>query len=251
MVPADSKIIRIEKQLKIDPLGQLIASIMAKKLAMDAEYILIDIPYGNNAKVTKQKALNLKRKFEYLGKYFKKKMKVVLTKGNQPIGNGIGPVLELVDVIKILDPSQKGPKDLEKKSIFLAGLLFEMTRKSKRGQGEGLAKEILESGKAFEKFKEILRAQGGGLKKLKTAKFFKNIRAKKTGRVSSIHNKKITSIARTLGCPLDKFSGIYLYHHIGEKIKKREKILTFYSESKSRLREAVKFYNKEKPVKIA
>ena len=73
IVPADSKIIKIERVLGIDPEAQLLASIMSKKIAMGAKYILIDIPYGKTAKVTKEKALKLKKKFEYLGKYFKKK----------------------------------------------------------------------------------------------------------------------------------------------------------------------------------
>src|SRR3989339_649586 len=53
MVPADSKIIKVEKDLKIDPEAQLLASILAKKLAFGSKYILIDIPYGKHAKVSK------------------------------------------------------------------------------------------------------------------------------------------------------------------------------------------------------
>ena len=78
MVPADSKIIKIEKQLKIDPDAQLLASIMAKKLAVGSKYIIIHIPYGKTAKVSKVKALKLKKKFDFLGRYFHKKLKCVL-----------------------------------------------------------------------------------------------------------------------------------------------------------------------------
>jgi len=250
MVPADSKIVNVEKQLKIDPISQLIASIMSKKLATDADYILIDIPYGKNAKVNKQRALNLKRKFEYFGKYFKKTLKVVLTDGNQPIGNGIGPALELIDVLKILDPKQKGPTDLQEKSLFLAGNLLEMTKKAENGKGEEMARGILNSGKALEKFKEIIIAQGGALKEIVPAKFQKDIHAKKSGKISSIHNKKIASLARIAGCPMDKSAGLYLHSHLREKLKKGDKILTIYSESKSRLNEAIRFYEKMKPIKI-
>ena len=102
MVPADSKIIQIEKMLEIDPESQLLASIMAKKLAMGAKYIVINIPYGKTAKVGKPKALRLKRKFEKLGKHFNKKIRCVLTKNNGPIVRGIGPSLEMRDVIKVL-----------------------------------------------------------------------------------------------------------------------------------------------------
>jgi len=250
MVPADSKIIDTEKMLKIDPQAQLIASIMSKKLAVGSDYILIDIPCGKRAKVSKKRALRLKAKFEKLGKYFKKKLKCVLTDGTQPIGNGVGPVLELIDIIKILDPEEEGPKDLEEKSLFLAGELLEMTGKAKKGKGIELAKKILVSGKAFEKFKQIIKAQGGTLKNIKPAKFKKAMLAKKSGKIVDIHNRKINALARLAGCPVDKSSGLYFHFHKGDKLKKGDKILTIYSESKSRLNSAASFYHSKKPIKI-
>ena len=63
---------------------------------------------------------------------FNLKLEVILTDGSQPIGNGIGPVLEIIDVIKVLK-RQSPPKDLEEKSIMLAGKLLEMTGKAKKG----------------------------------------------------------------------------------------------------------------------
>ncbi len=249
MVPADSKIIKIEKVLKIDPQAQLLASIMSKKLAVSSKYILIDIPYGKTAKVTKSQALNLKKKFEQLGRYFNKKLECVLTDGSEPIGNGIGPALELIDIIKILD-KRNGPKDLEKKSLFLSGKLLEMTGKADKGKGIKMAEGILYSGKAFEKFKDIVKAQKGSLNGIKPAKFKKDILVKKSGRIFEIDNKEINSLARVAGCPVNKLSGIYLYFHVKDKIKKGEKLLTIYSESKSRLKEAIKFYKNKKPIKI-
>jgi len=250
MVPADSKIIKVEKQLKIDPEAQLLASIMSKKLAVGSKYILIDIPYGKSAKVGKQKALHLKKKFEQLGKHFKVKLKVFLTDGRQPIGNGIGPAMELIDVIKVLNPEQDSPKDLEDKSVFLAGELFEMTGKAKKGKGLEMAKELIDSGKAFEKFNQIIKAQNGNLKKIKPAKLKKDIFAKRSGKIYEMDNKKINGLARAAGCPLDKSTGVYLYHHVGEKVKKGQKLLTIYSETKSRINEAVRFYKTTHPIKI-
>ena len=251
MVPADSRMMDIERSLKIDPESQLVASIMSKKLAAGSKYILIDIPYGKNTKVSsKKKALKLKKRFEALGRYFKRKVRGVITDGSQPIGNGIGPVLELEDIIKVLDPSVEGPLDLEKKAIFLAGNLLEMTGKARKGLGEKMAEEILRSGKAFEKFKEIIAAQGGSLKRLKYAKFKQDVHSKTSGTIKEINNYKINSLVRVSGCPVDKSAGIYLHYHVGDKVKKREKLLTIYAESKSRLREAMNFYKKEKPILI-
>ncbi|MEK6875278.1 MAG: thymidine phosphorylase [Nanoarchaeota archaeon] len=254
LVPADSKIIQIEKQLKIDPEAQMIASIFAKKLAVNSNYILIDIPYGKFAKVSKENALKIKGKFEKIGKYFHKHVKAVLTKGDEPIGNGIGPIMELIDIVRVLDNKQESPRDLEEKSLFLSGQLLEMTGKAKKGQGYILAKEILCSGRAFEKFKDIIKAQEGKpekLLRLKKSNYFKDIFSKKTGKIIEINNKKINSLALVAGCPVDKKAGLYLYHHLGEKILKSDKILTIYAESKSRIKEAIKFYKIEKPIKIS
>ncbi len=256
LVPADAKIIQIEKTLNMDPEAQLLASIISKKLAVESKYILIDIPCGENAKVSLKKAKKLKRKFEILGRFFRRKLKVVLTDGSQPIGNGIGPVQELKDILRVLNPrirnnkNERIPLDLEEKSLFLAGTLLEMTGKAKKNKGIEMAKEILYSGKAFKKFKEIIKAQSGSLKRIKDAKFKKDILANKSGKVVEINNKKINSLARVAGCPTDKAAGLYLYHHLNEDVKKGEKILTIYAESKPRLKLALEFYKKQKPIKI-
>jgi thymidine phosphorylase len=250
VVPADAKIIRVEKKLNIDPEAQLLASIMSKKLAMSSNHILIDIPYGKGAKVTKAEALNLKRKFKTLAKYYKKKLEVVLTNGSQPIGNGIGPILELRDVIAVLQNKQDAPKDLKRKSLFLSAKLLELTGKAKKGQGLKMAKQILESNKALEKFKEIIKAQKGSFKIPNPARFKKEISSKKSGKILEINNKKINHLARLTGAPNDKASGLFLHCLEGKKVKRGDKLLAIYSQSKSRLRQAIRFYNKERPIKI-
>ncbi|MBD3247211.1 thymidine phosphorylase [Candidatus Pacearchaeota archaeon] len=253
VVPADSKIIHIEKQLKIDPEAQLLASIMSKKLALGSKYIVIDIPYGKSAKVNKKKALELKDKFEKIAKHFNKKMKVVLTDGKQPIGTGIGPALELKDVIKVLDPTKKGPKDLEDKSTMLAGVLFELTKKVKKGKGQELARKMISSGKAFEKFKEIIKAQKGkpkDMNKIPEAKFKKTVLSLKKGKVVSIDNKKINTMARIAGCPKDKYAGLKIKVLVNDKIDKKDPVLTIYSETISRLNEALNYYKKARPILI-
>jgi AMP phosphorylase len=248
LVPADSKIIRVERILKIDPYAQLLASIMSKKIAVGSKYVLIDIPYGKTAKVNKSGALKLKKSFEKLGRYFKMNLRTVLTRGDEPIGNGIGPILELIDVIKVLNPSEESPRDLKKKSLFLAGQLLEMTGKAKKGKGFSMAEEILKSGEAFKKFSEIIIAQKGSLKDMQLGKFKKDICTNLSGRIKSMDNIKINMLARVAGCPLDKSSGLYLHSHVGDKLKKGDKILTIYAQSKPRLQEAVNYYKREKPV---
>lgn len=250
MVPADSKIINVEKEIRIDTPSLMLASIMSKKLAAGSKNLLIDIPYGEGAKTNKQNALKLKKQFEKLGKHFKIKIKVILTNGSQPIGNGVGPALEMLDIISVLDPEKQGPRDLEQKSLILAGEIFEMISPSKKINGYEKAKEILYSGEAFKKFKEIVRAQKGKINGIDNFKFKKTIFSDKEGKVKKISNKDINTLARVAGCPIDRHSGIYLHRHVGDKVRKGEKIITIYAESKPRLDSALKFYRKQNPLKI-
>ncbi|MCA9487640.1 MAG: thymidine phosphorylase, partial [Nanoarchaeota archaeon] len=247
MVPADSKIINVEKEIRIDTPSLMLASIMSKKLAAGSKNLLIDIPYGEGAKTNKQNALKLKKQFEKLGKHFKIKIKVILTNGSQPIGNGVGPALEMLDIISVLDPEKQGPRDLEQKSLILAGEIFEMISPSKKINGYEKAKEILYSGEAFKKFKEIVRAQKGKINGIDNFKFKKTIFSDKEGKVKKISNKDINTLARVAGCPIDRHSGIYLHRHVGDKVRKGEKIITIYAESKPRLDSALKFYRKQNP----
>jgi len=250
LAPADDKIIQIERILNLDPEPQLLASILAKKLSVGSKYVLIDIPYGKSAKVSKTGALKLKRKFEKIARDFNLKLKCILTDGSQPIGNGIGPVLEIQDILAVLRQEENRPLDLEKKSLKLSAMILEMTGKAKKAKGIVLAKKILESGEAFEKFKEIIEAQGGHLNHLPLGKFSHELRAEKSGKIIEIDNKKINLLARILGSPADKGSGIYLHNHKNQKIKKHSVLLTFYAESKDKLEEALRFYKKLIPVRI-
>ena len=246
LAPADDKLIRIEKVLKVDPPSQLIASIIAKKLSVGAKYVLIDIPYGNGAKVSKNEGRKLRKKFLKVGKHFGLEMKVVLTDGSQPIGNGIGPSLEIRDIISILKRDEDRPLDLEEKSVMLSSKLIELSGKYKNGLKK--AREILESGQALRKFEEIIKAQKGSLKKLKWSKFKKEIKVSKNSKVNFLDNKKLNTLGRILGSPKDKAAGIYLCKHKGDKVRKGECFIRLHSESKLKLKNAIDFVKREKPI---
>ena len=250
LAPADDKLIRVEKLLRVDPEAQLLASILAKKLSVGSTHVLIDIPYGNGAKVSKERAGRLSKMFVLLGKKLGLKVKTVITYGAELVGNGVGPILEMKDVLRVLK-QDNSPIDLENKSILLAGNLLEMVGKAKKGQGIAKAKEILYSKEAYKKFCEIISAQGGDPKTwLQEAKFSHSIISKHDGIIKEISNPKINYLARVLGSPIDKASGIYIYKHVGEYIEEGEKIATLFSESSVKLKEAIKFFKKNKPIVI-
>ena len=95
-----------------------------------------------------------------------------------------------------------------------------------------------------------MKAQGGkepSLNKLimKTSKIKKAVVAKKSGKIKSIDNLAISRIARIAGAPKDIEAGIYLYAHIGDKVKKGEKLFTIYSRGKDALKYAVEASEQE------
>lgn len=250
LAPADDKIIQVERLLHLDPQSQLIASILAKKISVGATHVVLDIPYGKYAKVSKQEAIELERKFKEVANHFKIKLRTVLAREEQPVGNSVGPALEMMDVIEILQQKKSRALDLEKRSVMLAGYLLEMTGNAKKGNGEKIAGAILKSGKAYKKFLEIIKAQHGDIKRLKFAKLSHHIFSKKSGAVKEINGKDLMALARTAGAPSDKSAGVYLYKHLNDKISVGEKIITIYAESNEKMKNALELYNLLLPVKI-
>ncbi|MEK6856234.1 MAG: thymidine phosphorylase, partial [Nanoarchaeota archaeon] len=249
LAPADDKIIKIEKILKLDPESQLLASILSKKLSVGSTHVLIDIPYGEGAKVSKKGAEKLGERFLWLGKKLGLKIKVIFTLGNQPIGNGIGPALEMMDVLRVLRRDNP-PKDLETKALMMAGILIEMVGKAKNGKGEEMAYKLLESGKALKKFEEIVNTQGRVRDGLKLAKYNQTVKAEKSGFVKKIDNKEMNNLATIMGCPVDKGTGIYLFKHIGDKVEKGDDLVTFYAEAKEKLNEALMIFKTKMPIEV-
>lgn len=238
LAPADDKIIRVEHPLSIDARSQLLASILAKKGSVSATHILFDIPIGKGSKFEeKANALSLKRYFEIIGKKLGMIIKVIITNGSQPIGNGHGPALEARDVMLLLKNHEKAPQDLRKKSLYMAGLIFEMAGISTKGNGLKKAEEILVSGKAYKKMLEIIKAQGPRCDpdNIKFGHIKKDIKAIKSGTITHIDNKSISHIARIAGAPKSPGAGLYLYKHVGNKVKKGDVLYTVYSSSNDKM----------------
>ncbi|VVB80640.1 AMP phosphorylase [uncultured archaeon] len=252
LAPSDDKIIQVERILNLDVEPQLLASIISKKISAGSNRIVVDIPYGGGKMKTKGEAKALGDKFAKIGKHFNVKFKPVYTDGTQPIGNGFGPVLEMQDVLSVLRNEPDCPQDLKKKSLYLAAEIMSLCGIYFAGSK---AKKILESGEAYKKFKEIVNAQNESkdfdkrVKSLSLAKVHFHYYSPKSGKVVEINNQKINSLCRILGTPENPRAGVYLHRHLG-KVKEGDDLLTLYSESEERLKDAEKFLLEYQPIKI-
>jgi len=251
LAPADEKIIRVEHPVSLDPVPQLLSSVMAKKYSVGATYLLVDIPVGREAKVQyNDEAERLKEQFIKLGRKLGIKVEAVITNGSQPIGNGIGPNLEAKDVLYILTNDKKGPVLLREKALNMAGKIFEMTGTVRKGQGYTMAKKILESGRAYKKFQQIVREQNGNpdirADQINLGKYSETIKSKQKGVIMSVSNRELAKIALALGNPKDKKAGIYLYVHAGDRTSRGEKLITIYSDSREKFVHAKKIVDLKK-----
>ena len=255
LAAADDKLIRVRNPLSLDPEGMMLASIMAKKLAVGATHIVFDLPIGEEAKLqTLGEARHLEREFIRLGELFKLNIKTVVTDGNEPIGFGIGPLLEARDVLWLLKKDKRGPADLRSKATLLAGNLLELCGKAKEGSGQAMAEKQIENGQALKKMLEIIEAQGGDPKvnpdALQPGQYVLDYKAERTGRVTKLSNAAITKIARASGAPADQEAGVYLYKKFNNNVKEGEKILTVYSKSERNIDRVVKLIQELNPIVI-
>ncbi|EAR16195.1 thymidine phosphorylase family protein [Robiginitalea biformata] len=240
--PADDILIKVEKALDIDSEGQLIASVLSKKAAAGATHVVIDIPVGKTAKVRSEEAVQkLKEHMEAVGNAVGLKIKVVITDGSQPVGRGIGPNLEAVDVLSVLQNKRDAPQDLKERGLLLAGHLLELSEKVETGKGLDTAKELLESGKAYQKFEAICKAQGR-FSKTYVAPYQFEMHAPKRGKVKKINNRKIAKLAKLSGAPQSKLAGISMNVRLGDEIEKGGLLYILHAETNGELNYALEYY---------
>ncbi|MBA6342581.1 thymidine phosphorylase family protein [Colwellia sp. MB02u-10] len=252
LAPVDDILISVERPLSMDSTGQLVASILSKKIAAGSTHLLIDIPVGPSAKIhNNQAALALRKLFEYIGDLFGLHIDVVISDGSQPIGNGVGPALEARDVQQVLSNHKNAPSDLREKSLRLAGRILEFDPDVRGGQGYNIARDILESGRAFEKMQAIILAQGASPKKQGKAPLEYAMLASKSGYVSAINNLNIAHIASLAGAPIEKNAGVDLVKKVADKVKKGDTLFIIYASFKSDFEFSTQFAHENSAYVIA
>lgn len=228
--PADDILISVERPLRLDTPEQMVASIMSKKLATGSTHLLIDLPVGPTSKLANDtEAMRLRKLFEFIGDHFGLSVEVIMTDGSQPIGNGIGPVLESQDVMAVLTNDPNAPADLREKSLRLAAHLLEYDPRLRGGSGYQRARELLDSGAALKRMQKIMEAQGPSTCRSDLGSATFDVTASADGKVSGIDCLQLNRLARTAGAPLDKGAGIKLFKKVGDHVEQGEPLYRVYA----------------------
>ena len=246
--PADDILIRVERALDLDSMGQLVASVLSKKSAAGATHLVIDIPVGPTAKVRSDRdAAELSGHLLAVSDALGIRTRIVRTDGTQPVGRGIGPALEAHDVLAVLQGAANAPDDLRDRALSLAGALLELAGTVGEGQGRTLADGVLRDGRAWHKFQAICEAQGG-LREPPCAEHTQPILAPRPGQVASIDNRRLARAAKLAGAPDAKAAGLLLQTRLGDRVEAGEPLFTLHAETRGELAYALDYIENHEPI---
>lgn len=239
--PADDIFVRVERELDVDTEGQLVASVLSKKIAAGSTHVVIDIPVGATAKVrSKAAAEQLAHRLNTVATRFGLAMTCLQTDGSQPVGRGIGPALEAFDVLAVLQNLSNAPDDLRRRAALLAGAALEIGGKAEKNSGVALALKTLADGRAWSKFEAICEAQGGLREPPKAAHVYPLI-APRAGRVVHINNRKIARLAKLAGAPESKAAGVHVEVRLGDEIDRGQPLVHVHAETTGELSYALDY----------
>lgn len=244
LAPADERLIRIERALDIDSAGQLVASVLSKKIAAGSTHVVIDMPVGPTAKVRdRPEAESLAALLQKVAATFGLQLRVLISDGTQPIGRGIGPALEAHDVLAVLRNEPHAPADLRAHALAIAAAVLELGGVAGAGASLAMATTCLETGRAWQRFQSICAAQGG-MRTPGQAAYRQAVPAAQSGCVTAIDNRRLSRVAKLAGAPAAPLAGVTLDAHLGEAVAAGQSLFTLHAQSPGELAYAMEYVSR-------
>lgn len=267
LCPADKKMYALRNATgTVDSIPLICASIMSKKLAMNADCLVLDVKFGSGAFMkTKEEAEKLAQLMEKVGRAAGKKCKAIVTDMNSPLGRNIGNALEVKEAVELLQGKIKGT--LYDVCIELAADMLELSGKGSYDECKALAEDAVRTGKALDVLRETIRLQGGNEKICDNVDLLPQpllkyeIRATKDMEILGFNCEELGMTSLLLGAGrltkddrIDMSAGIVMNCEIGDQLSADDVIMTLYStvcsdfsDAAVRALNAVKFKITEKP----
>lgn len=239
--PADDIFIGVERQLDIDPEGQLIASVLSKKIAAGAQKVVLDIPVGPTAKVRSPAAGHkLALRMRAVAGKFGLETACIISDGSQPVGRSIGPALEMRDVLSVLRLEKTAPADLRERALTIGAAVLELGGAAAPDCGLDLARQLLEDGSAYRKLERICIAQGA-FREPPRAALERVVTSDRSGRVAEFDNRRIARIAKFAGAPDSPAAGLRLHVRLGDTVGAGEPLITLHADTESEISYAIDY----------
>lgn len=242
LCPADKKIYALRNVTgTVDSIPLICASIMSKKLAMNADCLVLDVKYGSGAFMkTPEDAKKLGELMEQIGTFAGKKCKAVITDMNTPLGSNIGNALEVKEAVETLQGKVKGR--FYDVCIELATDMLEIAGKGTNNECRAMAEEAVSSGKALDVLRKTIRLQGGDericddVSLLPRPEFHYEVRATEDMDIVSFNTEELGMTSLLLGAGrtekgdrIDPSAGIVMNCSPGDTLSEGDVIMTLYS----------------------
>ncbi len=239
--PADDVLIRVERVLDIDTEGQLVASVLSKKIAAGSTHVVLDIPVGPTAKVrSEDDADAISQALTEVSQLCGLSVRCVRTDGvSQSVVASARPWRRATCWQYSAD-APEAPADLRRRACLLAGVALELAGRSAAGDGARLADATLKDGRAWAKFQRICEAQGG-LREPPRSTVSEPLLANRSGRVSTMNNRTLARLAKLAGAPDNKAAGVELHVRLGDAVTMGEPLLTVHAEAPGELAYALNY----------
>lgn len=242
LCPADKKIYALRNVTgTVDSIPLICASIMSKKLAMNADCLVLDVKYGSGAFMkNSEDAKKLGELMERIGTFAGKKCKAVITDMNTPLGSNIGNALEVKEAVETLQGKVKGR--FYDVCIELATDMLEIAGKGTNNECRAMAEEAVSSGKALDVLRKTIRLQGGDericddVSLLPRPEFHYEVRATEDMDIVSFNTEELGMTSLLLGAGrtekgerIDPSAGIVMNCSPGDTLSEGDVIMTLYS----------------------
>ncbi|WP_051356820.1 phosphonate metabolism protein/1,5-bisphosphokinase (PRPP-forming) PhnN [Azorhizobium doebereinerae] len=222
----------ITRPLGLDSTRWSVASILSKKLAAGSTHVVIDLPFGARARVkSAAEAAEMARLFEQVGAGLGLTVEAIPTDGSGPIGRGIGPALEVRDVLWVLEGHPDAPPDLREKALFFASRILAWDPAVGPANARARAEALLASGAARAALERICEAQGRWSEPVRPARLTRTVVAATTGTITNIDGFAVAGIARLAGAPQDKGAGIDLKARSGDHLRAGDPLFVIHASS--------------------
>ena len=223
---ADKKIYALRDATStVESIPLIASSIMSKKLASNADIIVIDVKVGSGALIKNKKdAKVLSRYLIDIGAHYNKKVFCLLTNMNQPLGHNIGNRLEVLEAIDALNG--KGAKDLMEVVYSIASIIISAIKGITLDDACEECINSIKDKSAYNKFIEFVKYQHGDVTNLDTNSKVLTVFSNSTGYITDIDAEHIGMLALELGAgriskedSIDYDVGIILDKKVGDYVK--------------------------------
>jgi pyrimidine-nucleoside phosphorylase len=250
--PADRKLYALRDVTgTIESIPLICASILSKKVASGADFLVFDVKFGRGAFMRdKARARELAVALTSSSAAMGKPARALITAMDEPLGRTVGNALELAESIDCLKGA--GPSDvmevtfaLGEQMLLLAGI--EKDAAAARGRLE----RSLSTGSALAKFREMVGAQGGDPRvadepgRLPKAGLVRPVPSARAGFVRDVDALGVALAALRLGAgrvkaedTVDPSVGVSHLAKSGEPVKAGGALCMIHANSEGTLREA-------------